>query len=101
MTNQARTRRTALAINGAVKVPKYPTNLSLATPAENATNPFTRVARPNIEDNSVWETPSVLDDEMSHESKAENRMEVDIPPNTRPANRIGKELKSVQAQARV
>lgn len=54
-----------------------------------------------MEDNSVWETPRELEDEMSQESKAENKMEVEIPPKTRPANRIGKELKSVHAQARV
>ena len=38
---------------------------------------------------------------MSQESKAEKRIDVEIPPKTRPRNKIGSASKSVHAQASV
>jgi len=40
-------------------------------------------------------------DEMSHDSNAEKRMDVETPPRTRPQRRTGMDGTMIHAQARV
>ena len=64
------------------------------TPAAVATKPLTRVARPMIVlKSSLCSAASELED-TSQLSNAENNMEVDIPPKTRPKRSKGKNGKS-------
>ena len=46
------------------------------------------------------ETPEEEAAEISHDSKAENRIDVEIPPRTRPTYNIGSAGKNVQTQAK-
>lgn len=89
MSIHERTRRTALAINGAAKLCTRLTSSLLTTPAPVATRPLMTVALPIIWERSDWETLLVVAEEMSQESKTEKRMEVEIPPRTRPRRRMG------------
>jgi len=45
--------------------------------------------------------PAVVADEMSQVSKAENRMDVEMPPKRRPKNRTGMEGMLMHAHAKV
>jgi len=67
-----------------------PTSWLLNTPAVVATMPLTRVARPKIVESSEEPRPAVDDAEMSHDSKAEKRMEVENPARKRPVTRTGR-----------
>ena len=71
-------------MKGVVKDSNVPTSLLLPTPAAKATNPLTKVARPKMEDSSDESSPLDCDEETSHDSKAEKRIDVEIPPRTRP-----------------
>ena len=46
-------------------------------------------------------SPAEEDDEMSHDSKAEKRMEVDTPPSTLPKRSVGTEGTVMQTHASV
>lgn len=61
------------------------------TPAAVATKPLTNVALPMILLNSSLPRPMVALLLTAQLSKAEKRMEVEIPPSTRPKRRMGKE----------
>lgn len=71
----------------------------LTIPAALATNPFTRVALPKIDDKPADEIPDVCADETSHDSKQLNKMDVEKPPSTLPRRRIGSHGTKVQKHA--
>jgi hypothetical protein len=98
MTTNAIIRREPLATKGDTKFFEDDTSQLLKTPAVVATNPFKSVARPMIVERSGCERASEDDDEISHDSNAENRIEVEMPPRTRPKRRIGSQLKRTHAQ---
>jgi len=50
---------------------------------------------------SVEGRPEEVDAEMSHDSKAEKRMEVDIPPSTLPKRSVGTEGMVMQTHVNV
>lgn len=77
------------------------TSLLLTTPAALATKPLMRVARPMIVERSAEGSPADVDAEMSHDSKAEKRMEVDAPPSTLPRRSIGTEGMVMQTHVSV
>ena len=77
-------------MKGDVNVWKTLTSLLLAMPAEKATKPLTRVARPKMEESSDWGRFMADEDEMSQASKVEKRVEVEMPPRIRPRKRIGR-----------
>jgi hypothetical protein len=80
------------------------TSLLLTTPAPVATKPFMRVARPMMVDRSGDGSPAAPADEdaeMSHDSKAEKRMEVDTPPSILPKKSVGIEGMVMQTHDRV
>ena len=52
-------------------------------------------------DKSAGGRPSEVEEEMSHDSKAEKRIEVDVPPRILPRRRMGKEGMEMQRQARM
>lgn len=58
-------------MKGDAKEPVSPTSWLLKTPAAVATNPFTKVARPSMEDTSVCERFMSCAEDMTHDSKAE------------------------------
>lgn len=62
----------------------------LTTPAPVATKPFMRVARPMMVDRSPEGNAADVDAEMSHDSNAEKRMDVDMPPKMRPKSNVGR-----------
>jgi hypothetical protein len=75
--------------------------LLLTTPAPVATKPLMSVARPIMVDKSVDGRPFDDDAEMSHDSKAEKRMEVDTPPSSLPKRSVGNEGMVMQTHASV
>ena len=77
------------------------TSLLLTTPALVATKPLIRVARPIMVERSAEGRPAEVDAEMSHDSKAEKRMEVDAPPSTLPKRSVGTEGMVMHAHASV
>jgi hypothetical protein len=91
----------ALAMNGDTKFPDRDTNWLLRTPAPVATNPLMRVARPIIVERSDCERVSDEEEDINHDSNAEKRIEVEMPPRTRPIRRIGRKGKRTQTQDRV
>ena len=97
MTNQAKMRSIALATKGDMKLLVAATSLLLTTPAPVATRPLINVALPMMVERSVEGSPAELDAEMSHDSKAEKRMEVDAPPSTLPKRSKGTEGMVMQA----
>jgi hypothetical protein len=48
---------------------------------------------------SDWERAIEEEEDMSHDSKAEKRMEVDMPPRTRPIRSVGSQGNNTQMQA--
>lgn len=54
-----------------------------------ATNPLTKEARPIIRDKSESARAAEFAEDISHDSNAEKRIEVDIPPSTRPKKSTG------------
>jgi hypothetical protein len=89
MTPQARVSNAPLAMNGDTNDCENDTNWLLTTPAPVATNPFNNVALPIIVERSDCGSPIDVDEDISHDSKAENRIDVEIPPRTRPKSKIG------------
>lgn len=90
-----------LAMNGEVNVLVRVTSSLLTTPIALATKPLMREALPMIEDSSEDDKPAVLAADTRWDSKHEKRIEVERPPRTLPARRMGSEPKSVQTQAAV
>lgn len=101
MTTHASKRSAPLATKGDANELVTPTSLLLTIPEPAATKPLVSVARPMIVDNSGEETPDDEAADMSQDSKAENRMDVDTPPMRRPRRRIGIEGIMMQTHARV
>ena len=89
MTAYPSRSRTPLATNGDANELLEETSWLLNTPAPAATNPFRRVARPRIEDRSDWGRARLLEEEITQDSNAENRMDVETPPRTRPSKSTG------------
>jgi hypothetical protein len=67
-------------------------------PIPAATIPLIKVAELKIELRSCDDTLAVCAADTSHESKQENSIEVETPPNTRPARLTGSQLTKVQKQ---
>ena len=88
-------------MKGVLKLPVAATSLLLTTPAPVATKPLIRVARPMTVERSADGSPAEEDAEMSHDSKAEKRMEVDTPPSTLPKRSVGTEGMVMQTHASV
>lgn len=88
----------ALTTKGLVKVCVFTTSPLLNTPTAAATNPLIMVAEPKIPLKSGDDTPAVCAAETNHESKQENKIEVEIPPKTRPIRLMGSQLTKVQKQ---
>lgn len=87
-------------MKGDTKLPVDATSWLLTTPAPVATKPLTSVARPMMVEMSPEGSAAELADEMSHDSNAENKIEVEIPPRTRPQSRVGIEGTVIQRHAR-
>ena len=66
------------------------TSWLLTTPAPVATNPLTSVARPKVVERSEDGMVRELAEETNHDSKTENRMDVDTPAVRRPRSRMGR-----------
>lgn len=88
-------------MKGAMKLLVDSTSLLLMTPAPVATRPLIKVARPIIVERSAGGSPADEDAEISHDSKAEKRIEVDIPPSILPKRSVGREGMTIQIHARV
>lgn len=90
-----------LATNGDTNDPENVTNWLLRTPAPVATNPFNKVALPIIVDRSDEGSVKDVAEDISHDSNAENNIDVDIPPRTRPHRRTGSQGNIMHTQASV
>ena len=101
MTTNASINKTPLAMKGDTKLSVRDTSWLLRTPAPVATKPLMSVARPIIAERSDSESASDDAEDMSHDSKAENNMDVEMPPRTRPTRRIGSHRIRTQAQVKV
>jgi hypothetical protein len=88
-------------MKGVAKFCVDPTSLLLNTPAAVATNPFTRVARPIIVDKSAEGRPIDDAEDINHDSNAENNIEVEMPPRSRPTRRTGSTGKRMRMQVKV
>lgn len=60
------------------------------TPATVATIPLMRVARPMMVDKSAEASDADEAEEISHDSNAEKRIDVETPPRKRPTRRMGR-----------
>lgn len=87
-------------MNGETKLPVEATSWLLTTPAPVATKPFTSVARPIMVEMSPDGSAAELADEISHDSNAEKRIDVEMPPSTRPKRSVGSEGTVIQRHAR-
>ena len=88
-------------MKGVLKLSVAATSLLLTTPAPVATKPFMRVARPMMVERSADGSPAEEEAEMSHDSNAEKRMEVETPPSSLPKRSVGTEGMVMQKHVRV
>ena len=95
------TKIAPLATNGETNVPVEETRWLLKTPAAVATKPFRSVALPIMVERSDEGIPEVDAEDMSQLSKEEKSIEVDMPPSSRPKNRIGRKGRVMQRHANV